>query len=711
MTKLLHKSFFVVLLLFLWQTIAWAQNPNDVVKWKFEHKKIKDNTYDIIGTANITMPNFHVWALGTTGDGTLIPTTLVIPKSKNYKLIGSVKANGKLSTTDDELMGPLKYYSGIVKYTQRVEVTENTTIKGHAYFQTCNEEGQCLRPTEVPFEIKITDAISLKDTATKDSTIATTPTDTVRADSTIVQGDSTQSDSSNVAAISATSNTNQPPTIAASNEIESKSLWQIFIAGLVAGFVAFIMPCIYAMLPVTVSFFTKRSKDRATGIKNAIFYSLSIILIFAAIGGLISIFFTEKTMYEISTSIWFNMFVFIIFVVFGISLLGAFEITLPASWTNAIDKRSNTNSFGGIFFMALVLVIVSFSCTSAFISTLIVYIIQSGNKLGGIIGFLGFGMAIALPFAMGALFPGMINKMAKSGGWLNAVKVTMGFLELALALKFLSNVDLAYHWGILDIETFIAIWIVIFGLLGIYLLGKLKLPHDEELPKNTHGQPHVGVTRLLFAIASLAFTVYMIPGLWGAPLTAISGFLPETKTHDFNLKRQLTEIQTAGVESDVKPVKYTDFLDTELPGIDAFFNYEEALAAGKKTGKPVLLDFTGHSCINCRKMERLVLSQPEILTILKKDFIVASLYVDDKTVVPEEDHRISKHDGKTVLKTLGDINFDIELTQFNSVAQPLYVFVDGDGKLIENAGGYDKDVQRFVRILQSVKEKHAAAQK
>lgn len=701
---------------------SFSQKPNDIVKWKFEAKKINDYTYDIIGTATITQADFHIWTFNPGGkDGeipiSLIPTTIKVAKSNDYKLIGKVKPQGKQKEKKDEMMGTIRYYEGSARYTQRIEANKNTTVKGIATFQTCNESG-CLPPTDVDFEVKLTDVVPRQDTTSADSmktdtdtTLSALPADSTGADTILTATDTT---GSNVIA-GPTSSQDQGASDG-EDGLDKKSSWELFLMGLFWGFVAFIMPCIYAMLPVTVSFFTKRSKDKATGIRNAITYALSIIIIFVAIGALISLLFTQKTMYEISSSIWFNLFVFIVFVIFGISLLGAFEITLPSSLSNAMDKRANTNNIGGIFFMALVLVIVSFSCTSAFISNLIVYIFTSGNSFGGIIGFLGFGLAIALPFALGALFPGIINKMAKSGGWLNAVKVTMGFIELAMALKFLSNVDLAYHWGLLDVEVFLSIWIVLFALLGIYLLGKLKLSHDEELPKNAFGQPYVGVTRLFFAIASLSFAVYMVPGLWGAPLEAISGFMPESKTHDFNLKKQLTEIQINSGSShsssgspgnEVIPVKYTDKLKSELPGITAFFDYDEALAAGKKTGKPVLLDFTGHSCINCRKMEKAVLNNPDILRDLKDNFIVASLYVDDSSPLPAGEQYNSKLDGK-LMKTLGDKNLDLELMRFNSVMQPLYVFVDGDGNVIENAGGYVNDIPRFIRILQSVKKKHAA---
>lgn len=484
-----------------------------------------------------------------------------------------------------------------------------------------------------------------------------------------------------------------------------RSLWSFFLGGLLAGFGAFVMPCIYAMVPVTVSFFTKRSTSRKAGIKNAIYYSLSIISVFTLIGFLITVIFGPGALNALASSAVFNVFVFAMFVIFGISFLGAFEITLPASWSNKMDSKANFSSFTGIFFMALTLVIVSFSCTVPFIGLLTVWTAK-GGMLAPLVGFLGFSLALSLPFALFAFFPALLNKMAKSGGWLNTVKVVLGFIELALALKFLSSADLAYHWRILDREVYLSLWIVIFGLLGLYLLGKLKFHHDDELPKNDYGIPYLTVTRLFFAIASLTFTVFLIPGLWGAPLKGISAWLPEMKTQDFNLNKVSYQPPTGGNTAGgevIKPVKYTDFLESEIPGVEAFFDYDEAMAAAKKMNKPVMIDFTGHSCANCRKMEQEVLNSPDVMKRLQSDFVVVSLYVDDKFRLPEEDRYISKRDGREV-KELGTKNLDFEITLTGNSAQPQYIFVDINGKIIYDAGGYKSDIPRFVKILDDVKE-------
>lgn len=488
-----------------------------------------------------------------------------------------------------------------------------------------------------------------------------------------------------------------------------ESLLGTFLDGLRWGAISVLQPCLYAMFPVTVSFFLKRSNTRAKGIQNAVLYSLSIITIFTVLGLLLTIIFGKDTLYQVSTSAAFNLFVFGLFVFFGISFLGAFEITLPSSWTNKVDSKANVSSFSGIFFMALTLVLVSFSCTAPFIGNLLVDVSQQKDRIGPIVGFLGFSLAIAFPFALFAFFPGLLNKIAKSGGWLNTLKISFGFIELAMALKFLSNADLAYHWGLLDREVYLSLWIVLFGLLGLYLLGKLKFSHDDHLPLNDYGLPYLSVTRLFFAIGAVAFTIYMIPGLWGAPLNGISGWLPENKTQDFNLERlfrsspQQKVDTTAGLTQPKKisPQKYTDILQSEIPGVETFFDYEEGLAAAKELKKPLMIDFTGHSCANCRKMESQVLSKPEVSSILHNNFIVVSLYVDEKRELPENEKYISAFDNSSI-KTVGSKNLDIEATLGNSNAQPLYLFMDEQGKLIKNGGGYDPDIPKFIAVLNEV---------
>ncbi|KAA5533252.1 thioredoxin fold domain-containing protein [Taibaiella lutea] len=708
MKRFLFLLSFVLLLL----PTTFGQQVKDAIQWQYNARKTSDSTFDITIAAKIK-EGWHIYTATPKGDGSQIPTTIAFDKNVNIKLLGKTTNNGKPVNEEIKDLGiTIQYYKNAVTYTQKVLAKANTVLSGVVDFQICNDE-MCLPSKPERFKIPLNGIVG--------SNVAISPADTGASNETMNDssgagaanmGNGTGNDTSGNNTAVVNSATGAQQKLASEDPgLEKSSLWELFLAGLVAGFIAFIMPCIYAMLPITVSFFTKRSKTRTAGIKNATIYSFSIIAIFTLIGALVSLLFTEKTMYELSTSMGFNLFVFVLFIVFGISLLGAFEITLPASWSSKLDSKANSNSFGGIFFMALVLVVVSFSCTSAFISSLIVYIVKSGNSLGGLVGFFGFGLSIALPFALGAFFPGMLNGIAKSGGWLNAVKVTMGFLELAMAMKFLSNIDLQYHWHLLDFEVYLSIWIVIFALLGFYLLGKLSFSHDDGLPKNMFGQPYLSVPRLLFALIPLAFTVYLIPGLWGAPLSGVSGFLPERKTLDFNIQDNLINIQANMGNSSkdnpntVMPQKYTQNLKSELPGVVAFFDYDEALAAAKKTGKPVLLDFTGHSCVNCRKMERVVLSKPEILRELSQNFIVASLYCDEKETQLLENEKYTAKDGSKI-ENLGEKNLDIELTKFGAVAQPLYIFVDGDGNVIKNAGGFVPDVQRFLNIINEVKAAH-----
>lgn len=498
----------------------------------------------------------------------------------------------------------------------------------------------------------------------------------------------------------------------ASDDAADKPLWWIFLACFGGGFIALLTPCVYSMIPITVSFFTKRSPTRALGIRNAFFYSISIIIIYTFLGFLITRIFGAGALNALSSNVVANLIFFAIFLLFGISFLGAFEITLPSSWSNASDSKASVGNFGGIFFMALTLSIVSFSCTGPIIGNLLV-LAGKGGVAGPLVGMFGFSLALAIPFSLFALFPSMLNKLGKAGGWLNSVKVVLGLLELALALKFFSNVDMAYHWHLLDREVFLSLWIVIFAVTGFYLLGKLKFSHDSDLP-------YVSIPRLFFAIVAFAFTVYMVPGLWGAPLKGISGFLPHEGSQDFNLQRQLTTLNArvesgggaaagTGTSNAIKPKKYTDILESEIPGVEElFFDYNEAQAAAKAAHKPLMLDFTGHSCVNCRKFEKSVLSDPQVIQIMRNDFVVASLYTDEKTELPENEQYMSKLDG-TKVKNVGQANADFEATHFNRNSQPYYIPVDGEGKQLVSAGyGYDpkEDIAAFIKYLESAKEEY-----
>lgn len=486
-------------------------------------------------------------------------------------------------------------------------------------------------------------------------------------------------------------------------EEKSKSLWSIFLICFGTGLLAIITPCVFPLIPVTVSFFLKRSKSRVEGIRNAVWYSISIIAIYTIPTLLLTIIFGDKILYTISTHPVSNILFFIIFIVFAISFFGAFELTLPNSWANKADQKAGKGGLLGIFFMAMTLVIVSFSCTGPLVGTLLGQTSTNGVSSAPIIGMLGFGAGLALPFSLFAFFPSMMHSLPKSGGWLNSVKVTFGFIELALAMKFLSNVDLVYHWHLLDRDVFLVCWIVIFALMGLYLIGKLKFSHDSDLP-------YISVPRLFFAILAFCFSLYMVPGLWGAPLKLLSGFIPPATTQEFNLEDleyKIDKLNTGsfnaklGATNAIPPIKYVDKLEVPF-GLTAYFDLKEGMAAAKALNKPVMLDFTGHSCANCRKMEEQVWKNPEVLKRIKENFVLISLYVDESTELPEEEQITNAKGEKTI--TVGDRNLEYEVKTFGFNAQPLYKFLDLNGKpLIDINYGYNPDVDKFIKHLDAMK--------
>jgi len=487
--------------------------------------------------------------------------------------------------------------------------------------------------------------------------------------------------------------------IAKSQAPEHKTLWQIFIAGFLGGFAALLMPCIFPMLPLTVSYFTKNGKGKAAG--QAAAYGLSIIVIYVLLGLVITLIFGSDALNALSTNGIFNFFFFLLLIVFGISFLGAFEITLPSSLANKLDANSDKGGLMGLFFMAATLVVVSFSCTGPIIGTLLVEAASKGERLGPAIGMFGFSLALAIPFTLFALFPSTLKSLPKSGGWLNSVKVILGLLELAFALKFLSNVDLAYHWNWFDREIFLALWIVIFAVMGFYLLGKLRFSHDSPVS-------YVSVPRAFLAIIVLSFVVYMIPGMWGAPLKSISAFLPPSSTQDFDLytSYQLNAASGGGsgpAESFKGVKKYEDVFrraPSSKLGLEAFYDYDQALQVSKAEGKPVLIDFTGWNCVNCRKMESTVWINPEVLKRLRGNFIMAELYVDDKTELEKTEQFTSTYSGK-LINTLGGKWSDFQASKFNTNSQPFYVIVNSNGDVLVPPSGANYDVEDYIKFLDS----------
>jgi len=473
----------------------------------------------------------------------------------------------------------------------------------------------------------------------------------------------------------------------------TKSLWNIFIAGLVGGFAALLMPCIFPMLPLTVSYFTKQSGSRASGISKALLYGLFIIVIYVALGMIITIAFGSDALNALSTNGIFNFIFFLLLICFAASFFGAFEITLPSSFVNKMDAKSDKGGLVGLFFMAFSLSLVSFSCTGPIIGTLLVEAASKGERLGPAVGMLGFSIALAIPFGLFAMFPSMLKSLPKSGGWLNSVKVVLGFLELALALKFLSNVDLAYHWNWLDREVFLSLWIAIFGLMGLYLIGKIKFSHDSDLK-------FLSVPRTILAIVVFSFVVYMIPGLWGAPLKSISAFLPPSATQDFDLSSGIAGSSTTHTDGKIK--KYAEiFHGRGTPkGFDPYYDYDQALQTAKELHKPVLIDFTGWNCVNCRKMEANVWTNPAVAKLLKEEFVMAELFVDDKTELPADEQFVSIYSKKKI-KTIGNKNSDFQASVFNSNSQPLYVIVDPNGEVLVPQSGANYDVEQYKAFLQS----------
>lgn len=657
----MRKVFSIIALVVVLFGTAQIVEP---VKWSAKVVKLSESEFDLITSATIE-EGWHLYSQFTP-DGGARPLIFNYKNQKgNYQLIGKTKES-KYKKTFNEIFEIDEYYFiGSATFTQRIKVI-NTKLKNIVVFA----EGQaCIEGKCVPTETNLQFSLPIEAT----NTVATTET---------VVPDSSTSTSNQRIEVKSTKKiaTNQSHT-----PDKNKSLWTIFILSLLGGFAAILMPCIFPMIPMTVSFFTKQSKSRAEGIRNAILYGLSIILIYVLLGSVITAVFGPEALNELSTSATFNIIFFGLLVVFALSFLGAFEIVLPSSWATKIDSKADKGGIIGIVFMALALAVVSFSCTGPIVGTLLVESSRNGG-MAPIVGMFGFSLAIALPFMLFAMFPGWLNSMPKSGGWLNTVKVSLGFLELAFAFKFLSNADLAYqkHW--LERELFIAIWIAIFTAWALYLFGKYMLPHDYEKADK------IGVGRLTMAIIVTAFTVYMIPGLWGAPLKILSGLTPPSTYSEIPQGINGTTQNTS--KSDLP-----EHAHLGPHGIIAFEDYEEGLAYAQKVNKPILLDFTGDNCANCRLMEDKVWSKPEILPLIKNELVLISLYCDRKVHLPKDKQYISKTTGKEVI-TIGNKWTDFQITRYASNAQPLYVILNAKGEDVSRPIAYTTDVQEYKKWLE-----------
>jgi thiol:disulfide interchange protein len=702
MIKVLKVALLVFLGLF---TVASAsgQITQDNSKWTLEAKKVNGDKYELC--LHLKLPDkWHIYSLKPGGDGMELAPVITFKKNSLLALNGVVTEKGKLlKETMEGIDGIVNLFKGKVNYTQQATISGNTKVICNFTYQICDDK-MCLPPKDATLTVDIKDAGGNSEVTAAVLPTADSEKQGAKAINVVAVVDSGK-DKSPVLAVA---DVKPAAKSDSGNDLGKQPLWILFFISLGSGLLAIFTPCIFSMIPITISFFTKRSKTRAEGIRNAIWYSLSIIVIFTVLGVLISALFGSDKLNTLSTDWRANLVFFVLILIFAISFLGAFEITLPSSWTGVTDSKAGVGSFMGIFFMALTLVIVSFSCTGPIVGPLLV-LAGKGGVAGPIVGMLGFSLGLSLPFALFAIFPGLINKMAQSGGWLNQVKVVLGFVELMLALKFLSNADLAMGWRLLDRELFIAIWIVLSILLGFYLLGKLKLSHDDANAKNVYGQEYVSIFKLFLSITFFTFAVYLMPGMWGAPLNGVSAFVPPMGTFDAFGGSGQTHVAAAN-NTDPKPVKYVEELKIYEPkmvkdyGLVTFFDYDEALAASRILKKPIMLDFTGVNCANCRKMESKVWSKPEVAKRMKEDFIVVSLYCDmNKIELPADKQYFSSSLNATV-KTLGGKNQDLQASKFGSNSMPIYFFVDENGtKLADTGYSYSPDVQLFVDHLDKVK--------
>ena len=660
---IMKKQIFITLFFALLAMAAGAQ-MQDPVHFSVSQKKVAEDIVEVTFSGKIDA-GWHVYSTELPADGP-ISATITTETADGAKAEGKLGHRGNEVNQYDNMFGMnLRYFENSVTFVQKYKLTGKTYhIKGYLEYGACNDE-MCMPPTQVEFDFKGEGpAEAPKEPVVEEKAVA----DTVAVP-----------DSAKTEIVSATSllkvdeDALWTPVISelrafdGAQGVEGHSWIYIFFMGFVGGLVALFTPCVWPIIPMTVSFFLKRSKDKKKGIRDAVTYGVSIVVIYLVLGLAITAILGASALNALSTNAVFNIFFFLLLVVFALSFFGWFELTLPSSWTNKVDsKASSTSGLLSIFLMAFTLTLVSFSCTGPIIGFLLVEVSTADSILGPAVGMVGFAIALALPFTLFALFPTWLKQAPKSGSWMNTIKVTLGFIELAFALKFFSVADLAYGWGLLDREVFLSLWIVIFGLLGLYLIGKLKFRSDGE---DNRAMP---VPCIMLGMLSLAFTVYMIPGLWGAPCKAVSAFAPPMNTQDFNL-----------YHNEVHP---------------RFTSYEEGMAAAKAEGKPVLIDFTGFGCVNCRKMEAAVWTDPQVADKLTKDYVLISLYVDDKQPLAEP-MEVVENGKKRTLRTVGDKWSYLQRSKFGANAQPFYVILDNEGKPLAGSYSYDEDISKYTDFL------------
>lgn len=662
------KSLFTLLLLLT--TLPLSAQIQEPVKFTVSQKEISNTEFEIIFSATIDN-GWHIYAPNIANGGPT-PTTIIFDEIIGAEPVGNLTATSNVETTYDNLFAmQVSYMEHNAILIQKIRITAATySLKGRLNYGACNKQS-CLPPTNVEFAFK---GNGPKPTS---NTIATKSTDEMGKKqtpdtimSTLLSSNQAENDAASIQSIDLWAPVTDEMAVFGEQSTQAATLpaWRIFLLGLLGGFIALLTPCVWPIIPMTVSFFLKRASNRRKAVRDAVTYGMSIVIIYVLLGLIITTLFGASALNALSTNALFNIFCFLMLTAFAASLFGAFEITLPTSWTNAVNNKAETTTgLISIFLMAFTLTLVSFSCTGPIIGFLLVEVSATGSIPAPTIGMLGFAVALALPFALFALFPAYLKALPHSGSWMNCVKVTLAFVELAFALKFLSVADLAYGWHILDRETFLALWIVIFAMLGAYLIGWLRFPHDARLA-------HTSVPRFLLALISFAFALYMLPGLWGAPLKAVSAFAPPLNTQDFNL-----------YNNEVKP---------------QFLDYDTGMQYARAQNKPVMLDFTGYGCVNCRKMELAVWSNPNVSQILNNDYVLISLYVDDKTKLPHP-VKVTENGQTRTLRTVGDRWSHLQRSKFGTNAQPFYILLDNNGLPLNKSYAFDEDVHKFTDFLQT----------
>jgi thiol:disulfide interchange protein DsbD len=666
----MRKQNLLLLLVFFLGVFSLKSQVLEPVKWQFSLQSVSDTEVEIVAVAAID-EGWHLYSVNLP-EGGPVPTSVNLIESGKYEVAGAIRQEPQPEKQYDQTFDmELSWFSNSASLTLpvRIKSPDVDVIEGYVEFMVCDDE-QCLPPDRIDFSLPLgeNDVLASSEEATKVKEEEAAPTGKAAL----------QDDKGKETAIADGSET---------SDKEKRGNWGIFWVAFLGGFAALLTPCVFPMIPMTVSFFTKQSKTKATGIRNAIFYGISIIVIYVVLGTVVTAIFGADVLNKLSTDPWFNLFFAALLITFAVSFFGAFEIILPNSWISAADKGADKGGLAGIFFMAFTLALVSFSCTGPIVGTLIVQAASVGG-MSPVIGMLGFSLALALPFALFAAFPGWLNSLPKSGGWLNSVKVFLGFLELAFAFKFLSITDMVWGLHILEREVFIAIWITIFGALGFYLMGKIRLPHDSPME-------YLPVSRMMLGLLVFAFTIYMIPGLWGAPVNLISGFPPPSNYAESPHGVGNRAPGAGGGNT----AALTEDMHLGPQGIPAFDDYEKALAYAKQVNKPLLLDFTGKGCTNCRKMEDAVWSDPTVRDMLVNDFVLTSLYVDFRQELPEEEKYVSPVTGKKI-RTVGNKWSDFQISRFQRNSQPHYVILGHDEEKLVEDRGYNTDVEDYIGWLQ-----------